>query len=160
MSLISGGKKGCHKIRKITTTNQFFDKLSKDGTTGRPPNGMDLSDAWTVAVVEGRDSQTVRHRHWPTIFNAKSLQSDYLHKGQAAKLIPVLLPDPRFLSYGFITLSDNGFIRYILRSSFMFHSSAKYDWFGSYFEDQDLVPCLQSCSWMRTFAAQTQEVET
>lgn len=38
-----------------------------------------------ACFVEDGTSQQVRQKRWPAVFNAKGLESDYTHKGQAAK---------------------------------------------------------------------------
>ena len=63
---------------------QFAGTLS---TSAYPPNNLDLSDAWTVAIVNcsklSRDDRGIR---WPAVFTVKgALRSTYIHKGQPAK---------------------------------------------------------------------------
>lgn len=52
-----------------------------------PPDNLDLSDAWVVAVVDSKLSREERGTAWPTVFtNRGALRAQYMHKGQAAKL--------------------------------------------------------------------------
>ena len=46
---------------------------------------MNLSDVWVVKVVQSNLSQADRTLWHPAVFNVKSLQSAYVHKGQPAK---------------------------------------------------------------------------
>ena len=60
-----------------------FNKRSDDNEF--PPDGMDLSDAWVVAIVRSGISGDDRHRRWPSVFTQRILRAIYVHKGQAAK---------------------------------------------------------------------------
>lgn len=59
-------------------------KLSKD-RAGWPPDNIDLNEAWVIAVIVGGANQQTKHKRWPAVFKAKGFQSNYEHKGQAAK---------------------------------------------------------------------------
>ena len=49
--------------------------------------GQSLSDAWVVAVVSSSISGEERQRRFPDVFTQKSLKTNFVHKGQAAKSV-------------------------------------------------------------------------
>ena len=53
--------------------------------SGFPPDGMDLSDYWTVRVIKGDVPTKERSKRWPAVFSSKWLSSTYQNKGSPSK---------------------------------------------------------------------------
>ena len=72
------------------TPDFYFDMEIKDVSKKLkeyPPDNLDLSDAWVVAIVDSKLTREERGASWPTVFtNRGALRAHYVHKGQAAKL--------------------------------------------------------------------------
>ena len=73
-----------------TSADYFFDEPTvilnkRSDDNDFPPDGMDLSDAWVVAIVRSGISGDDRHRRWPIVFTQRILRATYVHKGQASK---------------------------------------------------------------------------
>ena len=50
-----------------------------------PPNGLDLSDVWTVSIVGSSLTDVERYRRWPVNFTSKGgLRQSYVYKGEPA----------------------------------------------------------------------------
>ena len=73
------------------TPDFFYDEPIKDVNKKPgefPPGGVELSDAWVVAIVKSSNmSRDERVTTWLVVISAKgALRSGYVHKAQAAKL--------------------------------------------------------------------------
>ena len=58
---------------------------NQENTEIFPPDGMDSSSAWAVVIIKSDMTGIERHKRYPTVFNAKSLNPSYVMKGQASK---------------------------------------------------------------------------
>ena len=74
------------------TADYYYDEpppatklTKKSGPEDFPPDDMDLSDRWVVAVIESQISHEDRARRWPAAFSQKGLRATYAHKGQSSK---------------------------------------------------------------------------
>ena len=72
------------------TADYYYDSEVRDVSRKLkeyPPENLDLSDAWVVAIVNSKLTREERGAGWPTVFtNRGALRAHYVHKGQAAKL--------------------------------------------------------------------------
>ena len=74
-------------VRKLLTEVYYYDEhtltLTKNSDDNDfPPEGMDLSDAWVVAVLRSGISGEERSDRYPTVFTKKGLKAAYINKGQ------------------------------------------------------------------------------
>ena len=75
------------------TFEYYYDEAAKDlwkkasASSSFPPDDMDLSDAWVVAICNSRLTGEERGARWRNVFQKKGdLRASFVHKGQAAKL--------------------------------------------------------------------------
>ena len=77
-------------VRKLLTEDYYYDEhtltpTKKSDDNDFPPEGMDLADAWVVAVVRSGISGEERSDRYPTVFTKKDLKATCINKGQASK---------------------------------------------------------------------------
>lgn len=63
-------------------TSGYYDEPAH---VGLPPDGMDLSDFWTVRVIKENIPTKDRPKRWPAVFSSKYLSSKYQTKGSPSK---------------------------------------------------------------------------
>ena len=72
------------------TADHYYDEelpaklLKRNDFSDWPPQGMDLSDAWVIAVIRSTLPGRHRYERYPTVFTVRGLQSEYINKGRAA----------------------------------------------------------------------------
>ena len=72
--------------------NVFYDepipahKLEKNNASHVfPPDGLNLSDAWVVKIVQSDLRKEDRYKRWPAVFSSRLLKTSYQNKGTASK---------------------------------------------------------------------------